>query len=684
MNRRESIKCLLATIVAAISHQSKAMERGAKASIEGSKGSSARLSAGLESSVAPAFEWLRLGAVKPKGWIQEQMLRDLKTGSAGRLDELCHQASTDIFANGRKTFADTHVTNKDGEVKPRPYWWWDGETQGNWRSGFIKLAYLSGDKQSMQNADAFVQHVLSFQGDDGYLGACDKDVRYQFPGELWTQACLLRGLIAYGEITQNDSVLAAVRRAVDATMAAYRGGNGKQTWKQSHDILIADVLEQLFDLTGEVKYKDFGVWLYEDWSNTKDGMAGIDDDKLANLLDSELPFKGHCAHVVEGMRAPLWLWTVTGRDDLGTATRNAFAKLERYAMPGGSVVSSGLRAEFIDDQPPDPNKVEFEYCTTKETLDTYMSAMQKMGAIEHAERVERIFFNDAQGSRLPDGSGLGYFSIDNCSHCDGLTPDGSKPQKRNKYSPTHDDVAVCCNPNSANLAPNYVRGMWMRHPEGGLAALLYGPCTLTTTVGGVSVKLEEKTNYPFEHTVEVAVQPERKSLFSLYFRDPQWSQRTKLECDGAHIERTGDFWKVSKSWKPGDRISLTFVAKVQPVTAVNGEVALKYGALLYALPISSTKKVVKTYSVTGFEDTHYEPGHDIADQLALVGGSRENGFGFKPGEKARKDAGLRPFDSPMVSLRGEMVNKTTGVKSTVELIPLGCTILRRLTFPVHS
>lgn len=682
MNRRDAVIRFLVAAAGSMAFPYASLAAEGQSAVAGASSSNEKsATSAADNAIKPAFSFLRFGDVMPAGWIKEQMLRDIQFGFAGRLDELCHQAATDIFATGRKTYASTHVTSEHGEAKLRPAWWWNGETEGNWRAGFIMLAYLSGDEASMRKADTFVQHVLSFQEDNGYLGACDKDVRYQYPGDMWTQACLLRGLLAYAELSNNDSVLAAVRRAADASITAYRGGNGKQTWKQSHDLMIIDVLERLFDLTGDAKYKDFAVWLYEDWSNAKDGMVGFDDDKLGNLLNRELPFVGHGAHVVEIVRVPLWLWMITGREDLRTATQNAFDKLERYKMPGGSVVGQ----ENIRNLSPDPNKVEFEYCTSKEALTTYISALQKTGKVAHAERVERLFFNDAQGSRLPDGRAIRYLTSDNCSHCDGLTPDGSKHEKRNKFSPTHQDVAVCCNPNATNIASLYVRGMWMRHQDGGLVALLYGPCIVATTIGGVKVKLEEKTDYPFENTVKVAVEPERESSFSLYFRDPEWSHGTKLECKGAHIERNGDFWKVSKNWKSGDRISLSFFAKVQPVTAVNGEVALQYGALLFALPISSTRKVVRTYPVAGFEDTYYEPKDDIADGLALTTESHGNGFGFEPTEISVNHGKLRPFDTPTINLRGKMVSKTTGAKMSVELVPMGCApTLRRLTFPVEK
>ena len=626
----------------------------------------------------PVFTWLRLGDVVPEGWIKQQMLRDLQTGFAGCLDKLCPQAASDIFATGRIAQGTS---------------WWNGETQGNWRAGFIMLSYLSGDAVSMRKTDAWVSHVLAFQEKDGYLGIFQKGSRFKCSGELWTQACLLRGLLDYAELTRSPSVLAAIRRAVDLSIAAYHGGDGVLPCTNSHDLMISDVLERLFELTGDVKYPRFTQWLYKNWDWAKTGSGT--DDSLANLLDLTKPFTGHGVHTVENIRVPLWLAAVTGREAMCKASQNAFIKLGWYALPGGSTVSS----EFISNQAPDPSKAEFEYCTTKETLVTYLSALHKSGNAEHAERVERVFFNDAQASRLADGKGITYLTSDNRYACDGRTPDGKRAEPRNRFSPTHQNVAVCCNPNSTNVAPYYVRSMWTRHQDGGLAALLYGPCRVATTVGGLGVELEESTHYPFGHTVEVVVRPERETHFSLYFRDPHWSHGTELKCPGARIRRKGDFWKVSKRWKPGDRVLLEFKAQVREVAAVNGELALRYGPLLYALPISSRKQIIRTFPLPGFVVAYYNPelkmpvgsnipaNQDIIhDDLAIVSESRWNGFGFTVQQNVRNPSTmLYPFDKPPLRLHGTLINKATGDKCTVDLIPLGCaSILRRLTFPVQK
>ncbi len=624
--------------------------------------------------IAPVFTWLTMGEVKPAGWIKEQMVRDLNQGFAGHLNELCAEASSDIFVSHRNTGILENIVNAAKNN------WWNGETEGNWRAGFIMLAYLSEDKQAMQKADEYVRHILSSQGEDGYLGVFAPDVRFSKPGELWTQTCLMRGLLAYAEMTGVKQVMDAVLRATDLTISIYSSGktllsSGAGGGGESHDLMFSDVMERLFQLTGNVKYRDFTVGLYEELSFT----ARNADTNLRSLLNLDSGFEDHGANTYETMRVPLWLWMATGREDLGRASRNAFTKLARYTEPSGSAVSQ----ESISHLSPDPTFTLYEYCATKEIQLTLESALQKTGVASLGDKIERIWFNAAQGSRLPDGRGITYFTSENRLHCDGLLPDGMGWDSKIKFSPTHSDVAVCCNPNAANVASLFVRGMWMRHSGGGVAALLYGPCRVSTLINDVRVAIEERTHYPFEHTVEIAINPEREAEFPLLLRDPEWSNGTKVKCAGATISREGSYWVVTKKWNAGDTVSLEFMPSVREVPAVNGEVALQYGALLFVQPIDAHKQVIKTYPVPGFEDAYYLPAPGKYQAIALPSSERWRGFGLKAASVAGGPNLLRPFDQPVVTLQGKVTRLADGAAVDVSLVPLGnAPTLRRVTFPV--
>ena len=668
MNRRESLKLLLAAASGTLLVPDSAF---GLASQDGTAVAKEASTAGASSAaVAPVFSWLTVGEVKPSGWIQAQMIRDLHEGFAGHLGDLCHEASSDIFVSHRNSTHSQNSTNADNSK------WWNGETEGNWRAGFIQMAYLSQDPKTMHEADAYVRHILSSQGEDGYLGVYAPDSRFQHSGELWTQACLLRGLMDYAELAGNADVMTAVKRSADLTVSVYGTGKEPIPWGEPHDLMISDVMERLYYLTGDQKYLDFSAMLYREWSK----QSPTADTSLTSLLNPNVPFVWHGAHVYESIRLPLWLAITTGSQDISMASQNALRKVTWYTEPSGSAVSQ----EFIDNLPPDPTYSEYEYCGSKELQFTLESALQKTGVPAIGDHIEKLWFNAAQGSRMANGRAITYLTPENRPRCNGRTPDGAQAEPRNKFSPTHTDVAVCCNPNATNVAAMFVRGMWMRHQSGALAALLYGPCNLNTQVNGVKVAIEEKTNYPFQNTVEMVLRPEHQAEFAILLRDPGWSRGTDVSSAGAQISRVGEYWRVSKMWNAGDTIQIRFTPIVEEVVAVNGEVALQYGALLFARPIPSSKTVIKTYPLPGFEDGYYEPTEAV-EEWTLPREQRWDGFGFQAVDTSSTANPLQPFDAPVVKLRGKMIPKSGGVPIEAELVPLGnAPILRRLTHPVST
>jgi hypothetical protein len=111
--------------------------------------------------------------------------------------------------------------------------------------------------------------------------------------------------------------------------------------------------------------------------------------------------------------------------------------------------------------------------------------------------------------------------------------------------------------------------MWMATGDNGLAATCYGPCKVTALAADrVATELTCKTDYPFEETIEISVQPAREAAFPLDFRIPGWCRTPALEVNGSAVavERNErGFARIQRTWKPGDtvRLQLPMTASVQ-------------------------------------------------------------------------------------------------------------------------
>ena len=618
----------------------------------------------------PSYDFLRVGSVLASGWMRQQMEKDLHGGFAGCLDIISPCASSGAFAKGRvRSFEKTPA----GMIADTPRTWWSGETEAVWLDGFVRMAYLSGTQDAVQKANRLMEDLLTSQDASGYIGIYKEDNRYQHPkenGEFWTQSRACVAMLAYYEITGKSAYLEAVEKAIALTMQHYGPhrsyfNNEEPAGGTGHGLMLVDVLEWLFRLTGQERYRDYGVWCYEDYcSSTR---IRDKDNQLNRLLRLEEGFHWHTPHVTEHLRVPLWVAFVSGNAEVKKAADNAFAKIQRYLVPSGACIGD----ESIKDNQPTAD-MPYEYCAITELLTSLQSAYQKTGGAAWGDMVEWLAFNAAQGARLPDGKAISYLTRDNR---ESATEHGHAG--RFMYSPTHEQAAVCCNPNAVKLLPYYTSRMWLRLPEDrGICAFCYGPSELRTTIAGTRVTIEEKTNYPFSETVTFHISPASPVAFSFQLRIPGWADGFDVDAGDASVKEEGAFCLVHKRWETGDQIRITFRCGVTLLSACNDELAVRRGPLLYALPIPEARTVQKEYGVEGLvdfsavaqkpvDDHWIDPGRmDFVFSVTSQGGAND----------------LQPWEEPPVHLAGSLCGPR-GDLVPVTLLPMGCTLLRRVSFP---
>ncbi|MBX0328552.1 glycoside hydrolase family 127 protein [Oscillochloris sp. ZM17-4] len=631
-----------------------------------------------------AYAWLPLGAVRPSGWIAGQMRRDLEHGFVGHLDALVPVLidDDDIYGADRLSLQarrkDLGVLGQDAHVQ---FLWWNSETQSNWRDGLVRAALLLDHPEFLPKARAIVERLLATQDEDGYLGIYAPDLRYRLPGEngeLWAQASALRVLLGYYEATGEARVLRAVERAVRRTMDGYPMGQSHPFALEnpyagvSHGLTFTDTLDRLAQLTGDESYAQYALWLYAEYSRSEVSEADI---AYPRLRDPGQPFVGHGAHTYEHLRPLLAAAYASGSPQLQQALADYLAKLDACLTPSGGPIGD----EWIAGRAADPAETAYEYCSIHELLDSYTHLLQKSGAPEWGDRAEWLIFNAGQGARHPQASAIAYLKTDTSTSMVGrLHPDDvddpQRPQTRYKYSPAHQDVAVCCVPNAGRIYPYYVRAMWMRRP-GGLLAALYGPCALCAEVAGVAVTIIEETDYPLDLDITFRVMVERPVAFDLSLRRPGWASDVACTLNGeaAGAEAAG-LITVSHTWRSGDVLRLRFAADVVIDALASGAHTVRRGPLLYARPIAGDERLGRAYPGEGFVDRYIAPqaGADVAYQIDPA---RPQAF--------RAEAGALDPAQPWLSapaLVGPLAHPEGGQIADARLVPLGATALRQATF----
>ena len=141
----------------------------------------------------------------------------------------------------------------------------------------------------------------------------------------------------------------------------------------------------------------------------------------------------------------------------------------------------------------------------------------------HGDRLEKAFHNAAPGAINRTFSGHVYHQSPNLVASslgyNNLDQQGDRAWRMEWFHAT-----PCCTGNQARLLPNYIHHTWMGTPDGGLAATMYAPVTVRSSVGDVTVEIASKTSYPFEDTaiMDVTVVDSKTKNFPLWLRIPAW------------------------------------------------------------------------------------------------------------------------------------------------------------------
>lgn len=607
---------------------------------------------------------LPFGSVKPSGWLKEQMQKDID-GFVGNLDQIVPELINDpIYSTGR---LQKHSKVKDlGNLKEgdaegdEQYQWWNSETQSNWWDGYLRNVCLLDDTKGIEKVKKYVESILATQDEDGYIGIYDNELRYKFNsenGELWSKATLYRGLLAYYEYTKDEKVYKAIEHAVDNVMQNYPI-NASSPFNSgtsfnggvSHGLTFTDVLERLYVHTKDEKYRDYALFVYNDFSTTYQSEA---DAQLHNILNPNYTLKSHGVHTFEHIRTLIIATYASQSSELSNALDIYLDRIKNATTISGGAIGD----EWIAGRNADATLTGYEYCSLQELLDSYCLLLQKTGSATVGDEIENIFYNAAQGSRNPNHSCIAYLKTDNSFEMLGtkngeIEPD--RKQTRYKYSPAHQDVAVCCNPNAGRISPYFIQNSWMKENETTLVATLLMPNILETSINGNKVLIENSTEYPYQNIFKLRITQTKSSTFTVNIRKPNWVKKVKTN-ESFKIEN--DFIVIEREFAANDSIRISFDAEVQVNKDNAGSHYFTYGALLFALPINAKEIAGKNYT-SNFTDFTYEP-------------LSRTKYTFENNERTKYKNG---------KIETKLINQKTNKSEKVELIPIGKTVLRQVTF----
>ncbi len=521
-----------------------------------------------------AFTFLPLGSIRPQGWLLDQ-LRIQAAGLTGHLDETW----PDVGPN-------SGWLGGSGESWERGPYYLDG---------LVPLAWALDDAHLKAKAQKYIDWVLDHPAPNGSIGPTSNN-------DWWPRFVILKVLTQYHELTTTDNKPDPRVIPLLDKYFRYQLGElptrplrdwGKFRWQDE----VLTVL-WLYNRTGSPYLLDLARLLHKqgfDWQAqfadfkytqriTADFLKLNQDQGLADLALS--------THGVNNGQAiktgPVWSQVSGSSTDRSAATQMIAALDKYHGLPNGMFSCDEHLAG------PDPSQGS-ELCTVVETMFSLEHSLAITGDPALGDRLERLAFNALPGTLTDDMWAHQYNQEPNqveCSlHRKPWTTDGPES---NLFG--LEPNFGCCTANYHQGWPKFNNSLFLVSSEQndpaseGLVAAAYAPCQVSTTLRGIPVRLVEETNYPFHGEVHITLHPGSPLAFPLALRIPAWAHGAAITVNGQPqpAPTPGTFARISRTWQPGDRLTLTLPMAPRISRWFNNSVAIERGPLVFSYAIGES------------------------------------------------------------------------------------------------
>ena len=610
------------------------------------------------------FVALPLGAVKPAGWLRDQLTVQAN-GLTGHLDEFW----PDLRDSAWKGLA--------GEGWERGPYYLDG---------LVPLAYLLEDERLKAVAQRFLEWTLASGQPNGWFGPAKNKDR-------WPLAVAMKVLTQYYEATGDPRVILLLRRYFDYLKDTPPDWPDKE-WRGVRAMENVLTACWLYNRTGDPGLLETARTIRK---NSYDWTAFfLDFPHTTAALQKGLKFTHltHGVNIAMALKNPGLSFLLSGEE---RETRAVMAGLKSLDEHHGQVGGRYAADEHLSGRPPTQGT---ELCVVVELMFSLENLVEALGDPVFADRLELLAYNANPGAWTADCWAHQYDQQANqvlVSKAKRKWSDNSDTSNLYGLEPHYG----CCTANMHQGWPKFVSHLWMATQDDGLAAVAYGPCEVNAKVGGgEDVTIREETDYPFDGAIRFTVRLARPAEFPLHFRIPGWAEGTTLQVDGEPYRvPPGKLAVVKRTWRSGDRVELMLPMRLRTETRFNQAVSIFRGPLLFSLKMGEQSKKLAAHHPTlpsaDWEITPSTPWNyglvlDRAqpDRAITVGRNR---IGPLPFAQAAAPVVLRvkgrlipewhlaansaadPPSSPVLSHQPEEL---------LELIPYGCTRLRITEFPV--
>lgn len=457
---------------------------------------------------------------------------------------------------------------------------WGSEFWGKWVQGAIGMYHFTHDTELKEIIQQAEDQLMECQLKNGYIG--DYDEKHQLKGwDVWGRKYTLLGLIKWYWETGDKNALKSATRLLDYTMTQV--GPGKKSILDCGEYVgmpPSSILEPtmfMYQITKQERYLDFAKYIAEEL-NKPDGPQLITNANVPVALRRPLKPGEAWYGKKNGQKAYemmscyvglLELFRVTGDPDL---LKSAEITWQHIVDEEINVCGSGASHECWYGGRALQTRVSaltMETCVTFTWMQFCERLLEFTGDPKYVDQIERTMYNALMASMKADGSQIVKYTP-----LEGYRQEG----EHQCHIPIN-----CCNANGPRAFAMIPRVMYRLPSKGRVDVNLFIPSQATIEMGGQSIALSQETEYPLNGNVQITVNPQREASFTIGLRIPAWSQKTAVEVNGQKVEgvRAGQYCLIERTWKAGDRISLTTDIKARLIE-MNDMQAIERGPVVLA------------------------------------------------------------------------------------------------------
>lgn len=569
--------------------------------------------------------------IKPTGWLKEQLTIQAK-GLSGNLDKIWPDIRDSAWIGG----------DKEGWERV-PYW----------LDGFIPLAYLLEDEDMISRAKKYIDAILSYQKEDGWICPCKDEDRAHY--DTWAIQLISKVLTVYYDCSGDERIPAVLYRVLKNYYDLLKSGEIKlYDWGKARWFECFIAIKFTYTRYPEEWLKDLAIILKEQGTDYSEHI-----EKWKRPIN-KWTFETHIVNIGMMLKAEALVCDFLG-EEYTDKTEELHSILREY---NGTAIGLFTGDECLSGLNPIQGT---ELCAVAEQMYSYEHLFAYTGDNKWAERLEDITFNGIPATISEDMWTHQYDQLSNQIACIKFP---GKPIFRTNGEESHlfglEPNYGCCTANFNQAWPKFALAAYMYNGND-IINTIPVPCTLETA----NVKISLKTDYPFNNSFKYII--DSKVNFNFTVRIPSFAENPTV--NGNSVEN-GDVVLFVKGGTVTE-INVSYTVSPRFIDRPNGLKSVKMGSLVFSLPISHEKKILE------YERDGVERKFPYCDYELIPTSDWNYGFGSEDLVSEYHGITSAPFSetNPPITIKAKMQKINWGLEDGYEYV---CTKVPESTEPVSE